>query len=190
MKAKGDLLLAAFVVAFVAYATVASLLTSLGASYWDAPLKISIIFALYLLFPEPSSLGWGRRAWILMLVVALLLSVIWIFYSELRGRSDSDMAIDASVVYPLLNIIVVTPVFEEKMVRHLLFMAFSSWLNGVLAAIFVSALFALSHYNVFLWAFIASMALCWMFRKMGANSIQCALVHGVLNLVVTLTYLL
>lgn len=188
MKPRGDYLFTAAFVAVAGYASLAWMLAPSPLPYWDVPLKIAIFVALSLLFPSCGNWGWKWKSVALLIASTAFMSLVWIIYSTIKGRAEAEFIAHPSMIYPLVNILVATPLVEEKLFRHLLFGAMSEWWGAVFAAVLVSAVFALCHHAVFVWAFIASLILCAIFRA-GASAIQCALVHGCVNAVVMLSYL-
>ena len=186
----------AFIVGIVA--TVASSLILEAARVFDlvgaGPCTEAIIaFLLIRIYPEPRSLRWSFKSVALLLAAGLLLALGWIgaigWWQVSSRFTEWTQYPFYFIVIGFISAVVTAPLFEEKVVRHLLLCGAARITNTLFASILVSALFALAHPGNRIWSFIVSVLLCWLAIKWGANSFQRAIVHGTLNLMVMLWHL-
>ncbi len=182
---------AGFVVATIFYMVATTVSEEFGLSHFDLLIELVVCVALTLLFPEPPSvLGWGARAALVIMLFTASLCVLWTVGFWLWTSHTSDFERDWKTVIPIFGLVVVTPWFEEKLLRHLLLSSVADWIGPVLASISVSLLFAVAHKSVMLMAFIVSIALCWMRFRFKAKTAHCVIVHGLINAYVLLLYML
>lgn len=83
------------------------------------------------------------------------------------------------VIY-FINVAVLIPLFEEITVRRLMFLGATCYIGPIFSAFFVSALFASTHNGQFVFAFIFSIAMCFMAWS-GVSTYNRALLHGSYN---------
>ena len=180
-----------FFVALLFYGGVVTIGQHLGMVWIDTVAALFVCICLALIFPEPDAgLGWGKRSVLVLCSFTLALYAVWLFGFWLWESHSSDIRLDVHTVIPLLGFVVATPWFEEKLLRHLLLSSLAGFIRPVLASIAVSALFAVAHKGVMLWAFIVSLALCWMRFRFKAKTAHCVIVHGLINAYVLLLYML
>lgn len=79
-----------------------------------------------------------------------------------------------------LNIAIVIPIFEEMVVRRLMFIGLTKYINVLLAAFIVSGLFGIAHHGSMMWAFIFSLCMCALTR-LGTRVIDRTAIHGAFN---------
>ena len=106
------------------------------------------------------------------------------------SRNDSqfltwDRVPTAYYVLGLFTGCMAAPLFEEKVVRHLLLTGAAHYLGKVIASVSVSALFAWVHVEGMIFAFLFSMALCIGVYMFKLGTLQRSLIHGLINLVIT-----
>lgn len=90
----------------------------------------------------------------------------------------------------VVTVVVVIPIYEEKVVRHLLFAGLSRHINTVLAAVAVSLAFGWVHKGNMLWVFCVSILMCWLAVRHQVSTLQRAVLHGSYNLTLVVNYLL
>jgi len=88
-------------------------------------------------------------------------------------------------VLGLVSSCIIGPLFEEKVVRHLLFDGVSHYFGRVLATIMVSAAFAAVHVGAVVSSFLFSILLCILAHPFRLSTTQLATVHGTINLTIT-----
>ena len=85
----------------------------------------------------------------------------------------------------LISTCIIGPLFEEKVVRHLLFDGVSHYFGRVLGTIMVSAAFAAVHVDAVISSFLFSILLCILAYPFNLSITQLATVHGTINLTIT-----
>lgn len=88
-------------------------------------------------------------------------------------------------VLGLVTSCLVAPLFEEKVVRHLLFDGVSHYFGRVLGTIMISAAFAAVHVDAVISSFLFSILLCILAYPFNLSTTQLATVHGTINLTIT-----
>lgn len=103
------------------------------------------------------------------------------FYSikDIQVRISTPGGFFDYVIY-FINVAVLIPLFEEITVRRLMFLGASYYIGPIFSAFFVSALFASTHNGQFVFAFIFSIAMCFMAWS-GVSTYNRALLHGSYN---------
>jgi membrane protease YdiL (CAAX protease family) len=86
----------------------------------------------------------------------------------------SANAFMVALLLGLFNVGIVVPLFEEMVVRRLLFRGIASYVGPGLSAVMVSVLFGLAHMNIFITATLFSIAMCFPGLQGG---IYCQPVH-------------
>jgi len=150
-----------------------------------------ILSALLLMFyPDVGYRRWTWRLLWALLLGALALVLTWIV-AFAWGRTqflDIRSVEMSTIVVTLLGGVVITPIFEEKVVRDLLLRGLSQMAGPVLSALLVSLAFALAHEGAMVWTFIVSICLCVMALRWRVSTLQRAAVHGSMNLLIFLWY--
>lgn len=177
-----------FVVAFFLYAAIVKVGALLGINL-DLAVTLILCVALTLVFPEPTGgLGWGWRGSGWVLVCASFLCIAWTFLIWLWSDKESEIKIGWGFIVGAANFLVATPWFEEKMVRHLLLDALIPIVGVLISVASVSIFFAIAHGDMYLWAMLASLVLCWMRLRLRARTSHCVAVHGLVNAYVLMLY--
>ncbi|MNV33048.1 CAAX amino terminal protease self- immunity [compost metagenome] len=146
---------------------------------------LAFLACVWLFTDEP------RRKWTFLLgvglvAVGLLGGAIWVFFIGFPGRHETNFMPLSDVplrfyVLGLVTSCIVTPLFEEKVVRHLLLDGASHYFGRLVATIGVSALFAAVHVDGVVSAFLLSVVLCVGAQLFNLNSIQRSIIHGIVN---------
>lgn len=142
------------------------------------------------LLPREDRSAWSVRFFLILVVLGLLGGMLWVACVGYPERNDSqfltwDRVPAAYYVLGLFTGCMAAPLFEEKVVRHLLLTGAAHYLGKVIASVSVSALFAWVHVEGMIFAFLFSMALCIGVYMFKLNTLQRSLIHGLINLVIT-----
>lgn len=173
-------------VACAALARLGEVIGMVGTKPFSELLTALILFRL---FPE-ERLRWSVRQVLTLFGIAAILALVWIiFFAWGRTKFPDTSGFDQlAIIVGAASSVVTAPLFEEKVVRHLLLQGVSELTNRWIATIFVSLLFSLAHQGSVAWTFIVSSVLCWLALWKGVGSLQRAVVHGALNAMVFLWY--
>lgn len=141
------------------------------------------------LFPHEQRMRWSVRLSILLISAGLIGGALWIAFIGYPARNESQFLTWDNIPFEyyslgLITGCIVAPLFEEKVVRHLLLSGASHYLGRSVGAIAVSALFAWVHTDGVVSAFIFSMALCCGVYFFKMDGFQRSLIHGFVNLVI------
>lgn len=142
------------------------------------------------LLPREDRAAWSVRFFLILVVLGLLGGMLWVACVGYPERNDSqfltwDRVPAAYYVLGLFTGCMAAPLFEEKVVRHLLLTGAAHYLGKVIASVSVSALFAWVHVEGMIFAFLFSMALCIGVYMFKLGTLQRSLIHGLINLVIT-----
>lgn len=180
----------------IAAVVLAGLLIAVGrylGIYFSKPMvEITLFSLLMVCFPEPPGRSWRVLSAILFVVIGIVLGLIWVvlFAFPVMGNTEFRSLADFAFL-PLLSglsaSLITAPLFEEKVARHLLLRGLGV-MHPFLASLLVSCVFALVHVNSVVWAFCASMVLCFTAVRLRMTSAQRAVSHGVCNLLITAWY--
>lgn len=85
-------------------------------------------------------------------------------------------------IYYFASAVLIAPIFEEAVVRRLMFFGAAEWMGAVASAILVSALFAVTHSAIPVFAFGFSLGLCFLAWR-GVKTLDRAVFHGSYNLI-------
>ena len=142
------------------------------------------------LYPEPQGRRWGLNSVVAFLMTGVAIGAVWVGLIGIKLTNSEASEWTgfqfSSVVLGFINACITAPLFEEKIVRHLLFRGIEEKTNSFLASIVVSTIFAIPHAGSVVWAFFVSMVLCWLTVKWALNTWQRAIVHGSINLLIML----
>lgn len=122
----------------------------------------------------------------------ILLGLVWVLF--IGTRADSARFPDAGAMSGMvismtfLVTVVVAPLYEEKVVRNLIFDGLSEVSTPLISTLVVSAIFAFVHGGSMVWAFFVSLVLCFLKIKLKLNTFRLATVHGAINFVVLTWY--
>lgn len=142
-------------------------------------IMLPMVVALFALFREP----FGASAIsAVMLATGLLggLLYYWTYYLGKPIHIDSPNGVWGAALY-LANGAVIIPLFEEMVVRRLLFFGLSVHMKTWLAAIVVSVLFGLTHQGSVVFTFFFSILMCVLAARQ-VGTVNRALLHGGFNL--------
>ncbi|MEL1265175.1 CPBP family glutamic-type intramembrane protease [Pseudoxanthomonas putridarboris] len=165
---------------------------SLGAEFSKPVVELTLFAILVFYFPERDRKSWGISSLFLSLMIGIFLGLTWIVlfgYPKLDStefRSLADFSF-STLLYGFSASFITAPLFEEKVVRHLLLEGLGK-LHAIVASLLVSCVFALVHVGSVIWAFLASMLLCFSALCLKMTSAQRAISHGVCNLLIAAWY--
>jgi len=148
----------------------------------------AFMVCMWLLPSEPRA-PWSAKLTAVLVFLGLLGGALWVAFIGYPSRNESqlltwDKIPLAYYVLGLLTGCVVAPLFEEKVVRHLLLTGTAHYVGRAFAALAVSALFAWVHTDGMISAFLFSVALCGGAYIFQLDTLQRSLIHGVVNLVI------
>lgn len=155
--------------------------------------EATIVACLLWLYAEPNRSPFTLKLGAMLISAGMILGAAWIiFYAPDKpsgGFIDWQAHPLLFVALGYINVTLTAPLFEEKVLRGLIFDGISKYINTVLSSIVVSMLFAAAHSQSIAWAFIFSLVLCWMMLKYRLDSYQRAVVHGTVNFIIMTWYL-
>lgn len=189
MDSPAVLLLAGFLATFGAYAIIR--LGEIMELAGGEPLgELLIAVILLKLYPENGDTSWSVKRILSLVLIGTVLALFWVAVFAWGNTvfpvvtSEHRLAIFIGV----LSAVVAAPIYEEKVVRGLLLGGLSRLMNRWIAALAVSAVFALAHNDAVIWAFIVSIVLCWLALVRRIGTLQRAIAHGTINAWVMLWY--
>lgn len=152
--------------------------------------ELLLALILIRMFPEGPKTGWSPKLVLSLFALGSALSLFWIAVVAWGNTRFPDLSTvsTAAIVTGLLSAVITAPIYEEKVVRHLLLQGLSGYTNRWLAAVLVSAIFAIAHQNAMIWSFFVSLVLCWLAIAKSISVMQRAIVHGTINLLIMLWY--
>lgn len=132
------------------------------------------------IFPEPAQRIGVVRSTVLV-VAGMAGAGIWL---AVIARPQATFSVDSWIDYPifLLVQIVIAPLYEEKLVRHVLLSGLSRHVGFITAALIVSLGFAALHMGNFATALVFSLIACAL-AGAGYNTFHRSLLHGSYNAV-------
>ena len=164
----------------------------LGLAFSKPFVELLLFLLLALSFPESQGRSWRLSSVTSFVLLGVFLGLVWVFLfgfssiDETEFKRVNSFPLSA-VIYGMSASLVTAPLFEEKVVRHLI-LGGMGMINPFVASSLVSLAFALTHVDSVVWAFIASMFLCFMALRLRMTSIQRAISHGVCNFLITTWY--
>jgi membrane protease YdiL (CAAX protease family) len=167
-----------------------ALMSHVGAVGAKPLAELLVALVLMKLYPEVNIVRWSSRLFLLLCAIGAALALAWVAIFAWGNTQFFDIA-NASVIALVVgcsSAVLTAPIFEEKVVRHLLLQGAVGIIGRWWASLFVSAVFALVHTGAMIWAFAVSMVLCWFALAKGFSSAQRAVVHGVVNAIIMLWY--
>jgi membrane protease YdiL (CAAX protease family) len=145
--------------------------------------ELSVALLLIKIYPEESSATWSFRRVAALLGLGAALALCWVVliaWGNTRFPDVSEFGVIATSA-SIASSVVTAPIYEEKVVRHLLLQGLTGYAGRWPAAILISVVFALMHQSAEIWSFFASMVLCWLAIARGIGVMQRAIVHGTVN---------
>ncbi|MES9027185.1 CPBP family glutamic-type intramembrane protease [Stenotrophomonas sp. BSUC-16] len=150
---------------------------------------------LVALFPSEPHRPWSVAVVCIALAGAAVFFAMWlVFFALPEAKSfsfpDPQSLNRLDIVAGFLGTAVVSPLFEEKLARHLALRGIEGvtppWLSRlvsprILATLIVSTIFAWAHGDMAVPAFIFSLTLSWLTLKHRFGLLQRALLHGIYN---------
>ncbi|WP_282297418.1 CPBP family glutamic-type intramembrane protease [Stenotrophomonas sp. PS02289] len=182
-------------VSWVAVSFIGALLADAGI-YGAKIITEAMAFLLMVaLFPEEPRRPWSVTVLVVALTVAAAFFAVWLIVYALPDAKrlsfpDPQRLKRIDIVAGFIGAAVVSPLFEEKLARHLALRGIEgvtpSWLSRlvsprVLAILIVSTIFALAHSDMAIPAFAFSLTLSWLALKHEFGLSQRALLHGIYN---------
>lgn len=154
--------------------------------------ELAITACLLWFFAESSNTPFTSKLTATLILSGVAIGVAWIaFIAPSRpagGFIDWKAHPFIFLLVGYVGATITAPLFEEKVVRGMIFHGLSKYVGPLISSILVSILFALAHSENMLWAFAVSLVLCWMMLKYGLNTYQRAIVHGSINFVIMTWY--
>jgi len=148
---------------------------------------ISVNIILLYVYPEKFTLN---NIWAYVFP-AMTLALIYYYISyTIYGTNISitnSYGVLGFFIY-FINISVLIPLYEEIIVRKLIFISGKKYIGMPASAIITSLIFAMTHDSMFVWAFILSIVLCVM-TDSGINVYKRSIFHGSYNLTFSLILL-
>lgn len=180
--ARNAIYFAGFMGAMAVYVAAVKVGGRLGIVHADFLVSLSICILLTVVFPDSrGGLGWGRRGISWVAAASAMLCAVWTFAFWLWNEHSVSVAWDWNFPIYAIGMIVVTPWFEEKLLRHLLLSSIRDLIGVSASVLIVSLLFAWAHKGMFLWSLLGSLVLCWMRVRLDARTSHCVVVHGTVN---------
>lgn len=173
-------------IAIVGVGAAQGILNSFDVFGSKAMTEILAFLACAWLFPSEPRREWSLRLGISLIVTGLLLGAIWVLFIGFPGRHETNFTplTETPLKFYALGLAtscIVAPLFEEKVVRHLLLDVASYYFRKLTATIGVSALFAAVHVDAVVSAFLLSVFLCVSTQLFNLNSAQRSVIHGLVN---------
>jgi membrane protease YdiL (CAAX protease family) len=170
---------------YVACGAISSIVVGIGvnAISWyglDRELAAILVIApvtltLLLIFPEPMDFGWKTISYAAYGVIVGMI-FFYIKYGKVGASLYSENGASDYACY-VLDVSVVSPAFEEIVVRKLLFLGLTRKVGPPISAIFVSLLFGLVHVDMSVYAGSFSIVMCIMTWR-GVSTFNRAVLHG------------
>ncbi|WP_234458625.1 CPBP family intramembrane glutamic endopeptidase [Stenotrophomonas sp. S39] len=173
-------------IAIVSVGAAQGILNSFDVFGSKAITEILAFFACAWLFPNEPRRKWSLRLGAGLIATGLLLGAIWVLFIGFPGRYETNFTPLTEIplrfyALGLVTSCIVAPLFEEKVVRHLLLDGASYYFGKLAATIGVSALFAAVHVDAIVPAFLLSVFLCAGTQFFNLNSAQRSIIHGLVN---------
>lgn len=148
----------------------------------------AFIACMWFLPSEPRA-PWSAKLACALVGLGLFGGALWVASIGFPARGESQFLTwdKVPIAYYVLGVFtgcVAAPLFEEKVVRHLLLTGAAQYLGRAFAALAVSALFAWVHTDGMISAFLFSLALCAGVYIFNLDTLQRSVIHGVVNLVI------
>lgn len=153
-------------------------------------MELFLAVILIRIFPEKLTVCWSLRRVLGLLALGAVLAIFWMTVIAWGNTRFPDLSTfsTAAIVIGVISSVATAPIYEEKVVRHLLLQGLSGYTNRWVAAVLVSAVFALAHQGAVAWSFLVSLVLCWLAIVKSIGVMQRAIVHGTINLLIMLWY--
>lgn len=154
---------------------------------------VELLVALVLLrrYPEAAVVRWTGGLVSILCIIGLALTLAWVaFFAWGNTRFFDAGSVSApALAVGMVGAVVTAPIYEEKVVRHLLLQGAAGFIGRWGAALLISVVFGLIHTGAMVWTFLVSLVLCWLALAKGLTSTQRAIVHGTVNAMIMLWYL-
>lgn len=151
-----------------------------------------VVICLLWFYPEQPSARSTLKLITLLMLAGMAIGASWIacFAPDRPAGGFMDWKAHPFILVAVgyINAVLTAPLFEEKVLRDLIFRNVSKYISTLLSSVAVSALFGVAHSGNMVPAFIISMIICWMMLKYQLNTYQRAVVHGAINLVIMAWY--
>lgn len=130
------------------------------------------------------------RRFLLLAGAGCVSALTWIAFAWARHANVTYSA-ESWLDYPvaIISLGVIAPLYEEKLVRHVLLRGAAQVFGGWAAILATSIAFALVHAGNFLFSLVFGMVLAWLALRKGIDTVQRAVIHGTYNLAVFGWYL-
>lgn len=138
---------------------------------------------------KPERPDFSRKTFIAAIAAGAFMAALWLL---LIGRRQSAVTISVSnwIDFPIaaLNLSIVVPLYEEKVVRGVLLKGIARISRGWIAVIVTSVAFALPHEHNMLIALLAGMGLGYLAFYRNIDTYLRAALHGAYNLTLFFWY--
>jgi membrane protease YdiL (CAAX protease family) len=165
---------------------------SIGFPFGKPLTELSLAIVLLYFFPEPRPLARHKYLYFGLAALGVLLAICWLALEQWRGQAIRHVDVSSLPPVPLIaalvSMIFTAPLFEEKVVRHLLLDGLRS-LGAVTACVLTSALFALAHAATWAWALAISLVLSVGTVRYGLRSVDRNCIHAAINATIVGWYL-
>lgn len=152
--------------------------------------QLTLALVLFKLYPESTVVRWSVRLVLLLCSVGAALALVWVAlfaWGNTRFIDAGDVS-RASLVVGVCSAVIAAPIYEEKVVRHVLLQGATGFIGRLWASLLVSFAFALVHTDAIVSTFLGSMILCRLALVERLTSTQRAVIHGGYNAMVMLWY--
>lgn len=141
------------------------------------------------LFPREQRALWSVKLVVVLLALGIVGGTVWVAVVGYPARNEASFLAWDQV--PLRNYLLgvvtsclVAPLFEEKVVRHLLQSGISHYFGRFLGTLAVSALFAIVHTGSVVSSFLFALYLSASMYLLKLDTPQRAVVHSVINAII------
>lgn len=186
---RGQLVLVGVAVS-LACGALTSLITHLGLVGAAPLVQLSLALVLFKLHPEPTVVRWSYKLVLLLCCAGAMVALVWaalFAWGNTRFVDAGDVS-RVSLMVGVSSAVIAAPIYEEKVVRHVLLLGAAGFLGRLWASVLVSFAFALVHTGAIVSTFLVSMMLCWLALVKHLTSTQRAVVHGSYNAMIMLWY--
>lgn len=149
---------------------------------------LAFIACMWLLPCEKRAL-WSAKLVVILLALGILGGVVWVAVVGYPARDETSFITWEQV--PFRNYVLgavtsclVAPLFEEKVVRHLLQSGLSHYFGRFFGTLAVSVLFAIVHTGAVISSFLFALYLSASMYLLSLDTLQRAVVHGAINAVI------
>ncbi|MDY1034698.1 type II CAAX prenyl endopeptidase Rce1 family protein [Stenotrophomonas sp. CFBP8980] len=141
------------------------------------------------MFPREERARWSAKLVMTLVALGLVGGAAWVALVAYPARNEStlltwDQIPLANYLLGVVTSCVVAPLYEEKVVRHLLQSGASHYLGKILGTFAVCALFAAAHTEAVLSSFLFGLYVTLGIFLFRLDTYQRAIIHGMVNFVI------